>query len=141
MEQMEYTFSMIKPDILERNLVGNVIGYLEKSGLKIVAQKMSMLTIMQARDFYIEHKNRLFFVSLLKYISSGPVILQVLSSENAVTKNRQIMGATNPADAPTGTIRGDFGVSVEANSIHGSDSLQSANREIKFFFSDLEIYK
>jgi nucleoside-diphosphate kinase len=135
----EYTFSMIKPDATERNLTGQINSYLENSGLKIVAQKMVRLQESQAKEFYGEHKDRPFFSGLITYIMSGPVVLQVLKGENAVAKNREIMGATNPANAESGTIRKTFAVDIEANSIHGSDSLESAAREISFFFSKEEI--
>lgn len=136
---IEYTFSIIKPDATERNLIGKINSYLENAGLKIVAQKMVKLSEEQAKEFYAEHKERPFFGGLIEYMTSAPVVLQVLKSENAVLKNREIMGATNPADAAEGTIRKDFAKDIEANSIHGSDSLESAEREINFFFSKEEI--
>ena len=135
----EYTFSMIKPDATKRNLIGKINSYLENAGLKIVAQKMVRLEESQAREFYAEHKERSFFSGLITYMTSAPVVLQVLKGENAVTKNREIMGATNPAEAKPGTVRQDFAVDIEANSIHGSDSTESAEREINFFFSKEEI--
>ena len=135
----EYTFSMIKPDATKRNLIGKINSYLENAGLKIVAQKMVRLKESQAKEFYAEHKERSFFSGLITYITSAPVVLQVLKGENAVTKNREIMGATNPAEAKPGTVRKDFAVDIEANSIHGSDSTESAEREINFFFSKEEI--
>jgi len=135
----EYTFSIIKPDATKRNLIGKINSYLENAGLKIVAQKMVRLQELQAKEFYAEHKERPFFASLITYITSGPVVLQVLKGEGAVMKNREIMGATNPSEAKTGTIRKDFAVDIEANSIHGSDSLDSAKKEINFFFSKEEI--
>ncbi len=135
----EYTFSLIKPDATKRNLIGKINSYLENSGLKIVAQRMVRLQELQAKEFYAEHKEKPFFASLIAYITSGPVVLQVLKGESAVVKNREIMGATNPAEAKPGTIRKDFAVDIEANSIHGSDSLESAEREINFFFSKEEI--
>ena len=135
----EYTFSIIKPDATKRNLIGKINSYLENAGLKIVAQKMVRLQESQAKEFYAEHKERTFFASLITYITSGPVVLQVLKGEGAVMKNREIMGATNPSEAKTGTIRKDFAVDIEANSIHGSDSLDSAKKEINFFFSKEEI--
>ncbi len=134
----EYTFSMIKPDATTRNLIGKINSYLEKD-LKIVAQKMVLLSKEQAEIFYQEHQSKGFFNSLVEYITSGPVVLQVLKGENAVMRNREIMGATNPSDAKVGTIRKDFAESIEANSIHGSDSLESAQREINFFFKQQEI--
>lgn len=135
----EYTFSIIKPDATKRNLIGKINSYLENAGLKIVAQKMVRLQELQAKEFYAEHKERPFFASLITYITSGPVVLQVLKGEGAVMKNREIMGATNPSEAKAGTIRKDFAVDIEANSIHGSDSLDSAKKEINFFFSKEEI--
>lgn len=138
---IEYTLSIIKPDATERNLIGKIISYLENAGLELVAQKMIKLTKEQAEDFYAEHKARPFYDGLVKYMSSGPVVVQVLKGENAVAKNREIMGATNPANADAGTIRKDFAVDIEANSIHGSDSLDSAKREISFFFKKEEILK
>jgi nucleoside-diphosphate kinase len=135
----EYTFSMIKPDATKRNLIGKINSYLENAGLKIVAQKMVRLKESQAKEFYAEHKERSFFSGLITYMTSAPVVLQVLKGENAVTKNREIMGATNPAEAKPGTVRKDFAVDIEANSIHGSDSAESAEREINFFFSKEEI--
>ncbi|MDG1437239.1 MAG: nucleoside-diphosphate kinase [Rickettsiaceae bacterium] len=136
---IEYTFSIIKPDATERNLIGKINSYLENTGLKIVAQKMVHLTKAQAEDFYAEHSARPFFNGLVSYMTSAPVVLQVLKGENAVLKNREIMGATNPADADLGTIRKDFAKDIEANSIHGSDSLESAQREISYFFKKEEI--
>ena len=135
----EYTFSMIKPDATKRNLIGKINSYLENAGLKIVAQKMVRLKESQAKEFYAEHKERSFFSGLITYMTSAPVVLQVLKGENAVTKNREIMGATNPAEAKPCTVRKDFAVDIEANSIHGSDSAESAEREINFFFSKEEI--
>ena len=136
---MEYTFSIIKPDATRRNLTGKINSYLENAGLKIVAQKMVRLTKDQAQEFYAEHKERSFFNGLISYMTSEPVILQVLKGENAVKNNREIMGATNPSEAAQGTIRKDFAENIEANSIHGSDSLESAKREINFFFNENEI--
>ncbi|MDP4709481.1 MAG: nucleoside-diphosphate kinase [Rickettsiaceae bacterium] len=136
---IEYTFSIIKPDATERNLTGKVNSYLEGAGLQIVAQKMVKLTDAQAKEFYAEHSKRPFFNSLISYMTSAPVVLQVLKGENAIVKNRDIMGATNPAEANPGTIRKDFAKDIEANSIHGSDSAESAQREINFFFAKEEI--
>lgn len=135
----EYTFSMIKPDATKRNLIGKINSYLENNGLKIVAQKMTILTRDQAEIFYAEHKSRAFFNSLIESITSGPVVLQVLKGENAILQNRKIMGATNPNDAELGTIRKDFAKNIEENSIHGSDTLESAEREVRFFFAEKEI--
>ncbi len=136
---IEYTFSIIKPDATKRNVTGAINSYLEKAGLSVAAQKMVVLTKDQAESFYGEHKERPFFGSLVSYMTSGPVILQVLKGENAVAKNREVMGATNPAEADAGTIRKDFAESIEANSVHGSDSPESAEREISFFFNKEEI--
>ncbi|PCJ24434.1 MAG: nucleoside-diphosphate kinase [Rickettsiales bacterium] len=136
---IEYTFSIIKPDATERNLTGKINSYLETAGLKVAAQKMTILTKEQAEEFYGEHKARPFFGGLVKYMTSAPVILQILKGENAIAKNREIMGATNPEDAAPGTIRKDFAKDIEANSIHGSDSADSAKREMEFFFSKDEI--
>ncbi len=135
----EYTFSIIKPDATKRNLIGKINSYLEDNGLKIVAQKMTILTRDQAECFYAEHGSKSFFSSLIKHIISGPVVLQVLKGENAVLKNRKIIGATNPNDAELGTIRRDFGENIEANSIHGSDTLENAKREVRFFFTEKDI--
>lgn len=136
---IEYTFSIIKPDITKRNLTGIVNSYIEKAGLKIVAQRMTILSRIQAESFYAEHKSRGFFTSLIEFMTSGPVILQVLKGENAIAKNRDIMGATDPAHALPGTIRKDFAESIEANCVHGSDSQESANKEIKYFFAEYDI--
>ncbi len=138
---VEYTFSIIKPDATKRNLIGKINSYLESAGLEIVAQKMVKLTKTQAEEFYAEHKARSFFSDLIEYMISAPVVLQVLKGEDAVAKNRKIMGVTNPADAADGTIRKDFAIDIEANSIHGSDSIDNANREIAFFFEKEEILK
>jgi nucleoside-diphosphate kinase len=138
---VEYTFSIIKPDATKRNLIGKINSYLESAGLEIVAQKMVKLTKTQAEEFYTEHKARSFFSDLIEYMISAPVVLQVLKGEDAVAKNRKIMGVTNPADAADGTIRKDFAIDIEANSIHGSDSIDNANREIAFFFKKEEILK
>ncbi|MSO74521.1 MAG: nucleoside-diphosphate kinase [Alphaproteobacteria bacterium] len=136
---IERTFSIIKPDATRRNLTGEVIARLEKGGLRVVAQKRIRLTLEQAQAFYGVHKARLFFNDLCKFMTSGPVVVQVLEGDNAVARNREIMGATNPANAAPGTIRKDFAESVEANSAHGSDSLENAATEIRFFFADIEI--
>jgi nucleoside-diphosphate kinase len=137
---MEYTFSMIKPDATARNLTGKINSYIEAAGFTIVAQKRARLTVEQAQQFYAVHSARPFFASLIEGITAGPVILQVLRKEsNAVMGYRTIMGATNPADAEPGTIRKDFAVDIEANSVHGSDSAENAKIEIGFFFSQIEI--
>jgi nucleoside-diphosphate kinase len=137
---IERTLSIIKPDATRRNLTGAINDRFEKSGLRIIAQKRIRLSQIQAERFYEVHAERPFYPDLVTFMSSGPVIVQVLEGENAVALNRQIMGATNPADAASGTIRKDFAESIEANSVHGSDSLETAAREIAFFFSAIEIY-
>ena len=135
----ERTFSIIKPDATERNLTGKIIACFEGQGLRIVAQKRMRLSRRQAQEFYIVHKERPFYNELVEYMVSGPVVVQVLQGKNAVVRNREIMGATDPAKAAAGTIRKDFGESIERNSVHGSDSLENADKEIRFFFSDMEI--
>lgn len=135
----ERTFSIVKPDATRRNLVGAVCAKLEEGGLRIVAQKRIQLSKEQAEGFYAVHKERPFYGELVDFMISGPVVVQVLEGENAVLKNREIMGATNPADADAGTIRKEFAESIEANSVHGSDSLENANIEIDFFFNKDEI--
>ncbi|MBF13334.1 MAG: nucleoside-diphosphate kinase [Legionellales bacterium] len=132
----EHTLSIIKPDATSRNLIGKIIQLFEGNGLSISACKMLTLTQEQGKEFYIEHKERPFYDDLVSYISSEPVLVQVLSGEDAIAKNRQIMGATNPADAEAGTIRALYAESIDRNSVHGSDSTQSAKREINFFFPD-----
>jgi nucleoside-diphosphate kinase len=136
---IERTLSIIKPDATRRNLTGKVNARLEEAGLRIVAQKRIWLTRKQAEQFYAVHKDRPFFNGLCEFMTSGPVVPQVLEGENAVTKNREVMGATNPANAAPGTIRKDFAESIEANSVHGSDSADNARIEIAFFFSGLEL--
>jgi nucleoside-diphosphate kinase len=135
----ERTFSIIKPDATARNLTGAINQRLEAAGLRIVAQRRTRLTRAQAEGFYAEHKARPFFDSLCTFMTSGPVVLQVLEGEGAIAKNRETMGATNPANANHGTIRKEFAESVERNSVHGSDSPTSAAREIAYFFSESEI--
>ena len=135
----EYTLSIIKPDATQRNLTGKINTKFEEAGLKIVAQKMLVLSKQTAESFYAIHKDRPFFNDLVSFMISGPVVVQVLKGENAVAKNREIMGATNPANANPGTIRKEFAVSIEANSVHGSDSLENAENEINFFFASCEI--
>ncbi len=136
---LEYTFSIIKPDATKRNLTGAINSVFEKNGLKIVAQKRLQLSKEMAEKFYEVHKARPFYNDLVKFMISGPVVVQVLKGENAVLKNREIMGATNPKDAAAGTIRKEFAESIEANSVHGSDSLENAKNEIAFFFAGYEI--
>lgn len=135
----EYTLSIVKPDATKRNLIGNILTLLETAGLKVVAQKMIKLTSEQAQLFYAEHKERPFFNDLVKYMTSGPVVVQVLKGDNAIAKNREIMGATNPKDAKNGTIRKLYAESIEANCVHGSDSPNSAAREISIFFAKSDL--
>ncbi len=135
----ERTLSIIKPDAVGRNLIGRINARLEAGGLSIVAARMLRLTSSQARDFYAEHRERTFFPKLIKFMTSGPVLAQVLEGKDAIARNRQIMGSTDPAKADPGTIRADFGESIEANSVHGSDSPESAKREIAHFFSATDI--
>ena len=136
---IEQTLSIIKPDATKRNLTGKINSKLEDSGLKIIAQKRILLSKNQAEDFYKVHQERPFYNDLVKFMISGPVVVQVLEGENAVSKNRDVMGATNPDEAEDGTIRKEFAVSLEANSVHGSDSLENAKIEISFFFSQIEL--
>jgi nucleoside-diphosphate kinase len=136
---VERTLSIIKPDATRRNLTGQINARFEGAGLRIVAQKRLRLTLDQACAFYAVHKERSFYNELCGYMTSEPVVVQVLEGENAILGNREIMGATNPANADAGTIRADFGESVEANSVHGSDAPETATQEISFFFSALEI--
>lgn len=136
---IERTLSIIKPDATRRNLTGAVIRQLEEAGLRVVAQKRLRLTRVQAEGFYQVHRERPFFESLCSFMASGPVVLQVLEGENAIQKNRDVMGATDPAKAEPGTIRAEFAESIEANTVHGSDSPETAAFEIGYFFSELEI--
>lgn len=135
----ERTLSIIKPDATKRNLTGEICARFEKAGLRIIAQKRLHLNRTQAEQFYAVHKDRPFFDDLCTFMTSGPVVVQVLEGEDAIARNREIMGATNPAEAAEGTIRKDFAQSIEANSVHGSDSPETAADEIAFFFSDEEI--
>ena len=136
---LERTFSIIKPDATRRNITGKVIDRLEGAGLRIIAQKRIQLSKERAEGFYAVHRERPFFDDLVAFMTSGPVVVQVLEGENAVQKNRDIMGATNPADAADGTIRKDFAESIEANSVHGSDSPETAAAETGFFFAEIDI--
>jgi nucleoside-diphosphate kinase len=136
---LERTFSIIKPDATKRNLTGKIIAKFEDAGLRVVASKRVQLSRAQAEGFYAVHKARPFFGELVESMISAPVVLQVLEGENAILKNREIMGATNPANAAEGTIRKDFALSVGENSVHGSDAPETAAQEIKYFFSDIEI--
>ena len=136
---LERTFSILKPDATARNLTGAVNAMIEKAGLRIVAQKRIRMTRDQAETFYAVHKERPFYGELVAFMTSGPVVVQVLEGEDAIARNREVMGATNPANADDGTIRKDFGESIEANSVHGSDSPENAAVEIAFFFSEMDI--
>ena len=138
---IEQTLSIIKPDATSRNITGQVNSIIEKSGLKIIGQKRIKLTEETARKFYEVHKERPFFKDLVSFMVSGPVIVQVLQGENAVALYRKVMGATNPQEAEVGTIRKEFALSIEANSVHGSDSIENAKKEISFFFSETEIFE
>ena len=138
--QIEQTLSIIKPDAVESNHVGEILEYLENSGLKIVGSKMIRLTPEQAKSFYGAHKDTAFFNDLISFMTSGPVIVQVLEGEDAVAVNRQIMGVTDPSKASPGTIRSDFGTDIQKNAVHGSDSLSNAKKEISLFFKPQEIH-
>ncbi|HUH83957.1 MAG TPA: nucleoside-diphosphate kinase [Stellaceae bacterium] len=137
---VERTLSIIKPDATRRNLTGKINARFEERGLRIIAQKRLKLSREQAEQFYAVHRERPFFKDLVAFMISGPVVAQVLEGENAVALNREIMGATNPANAAAGTIRKDFAESIEANSVHGSDSVENAQGEVAFFFSTSEIW-
>jgi len=136
---IERTLSIIKPDAVAKNVIGEIYTRFEKAGLKIVAAKMLQLDDESAGGFYAEHKERPFYKDLIEFMTSGPVMVTVLEGEGAVMMNRDLMGATNPADAEAGTIRADFAVSIDANAVHGSDSTTSAAREVGYFFSDSEV--
>ena len=136
---IERTLSIIKPDATRRHITGAIVMRLEGAGLRVVAQRRVQLSREQAEKFYFVHKERAFFEDLCKFMTSGPVVAQVLEGESAIIKNRAVMGATNPANADAGTIRKEFGESVEANSVHGSDSVANAKEEIAFFFSSVDI--
>ena len=136
---VERTLSIIKPDAVDKNLIGQIYSRFESNGLRIVAAKMLRLSDEVAGGFYAEHRERPFFPALIEFMTSGPVVVQVLEGEGAVAKNRELMGATNPQEAAAGTIRADFAVSIDANAVHGSDSPESAAREIAYFFSSSEI--
>jgi nucleoside-diphosphate kinase len=135
---MERTLSIIKPSAIEDRHIGEIISHFEKAEIEISAMRYTYLSKEEAEEFYKEHKERPFFNSLVKFMTSGPVILMVLSGDNIIERNRELMGATNPKDAKLGTIRQQFGRDVEANAVHGSDSPESAKREVDFFFSDLD---
>ena len=136
---MEKTFSIIKPDATKRNLTGSINKVIEDQGLRILAQKRIKLSINQAENFYSIHKDKPFFNDLIKYMTSHPVVLQVLQSNDAVNKYREVMGSTNPKEAKEGTIRSKFGLNIQENSVHGSDSKENADIEISFFFNENEI--
>ena len=136
---LERTFSIVKPDGVQKNLIGQVYSRFEKAGLRIIAAKMLHLTPAQAEGFYAVHRERPFFKDLCKYMTSGPVVVQVLEGDNAVAKNRELMGATDPKKAAPGTIRADFASSIEENVVHGSDSAENAAIEIAFFFATSEL--
>jgi nucleoside-diphosphate kinase len=136
---IERTLSIIKPDAVAKNVVGEIYSRFEQAGLRIIAAKRLQLSKELAGGFYAEHKDRPFFTDLIRFMTSGPVMIQVLEGEGAVVKNRNLMGATNPAEAEAGTIRADYAESIDANAVHGSDSLGSAEREIDYFFNSDDI--
>ena len=136
---VEQTLSIIKPDAVKKNVIGQILARFEAAGLRIVAARMMHLSRAEAEGFYAVHRDRPFFRDLVEFMTSGPVVVQVLEGENAVARNREVMGATNPADAAEGTIRKAFAESIEANSVHGSDSAENARTEIAYFFSAVEI--
>jgi nucleoside-diphosphate kinase len=136
---IERTLSIIKPDAVAKNVIGEIYSRFEKAGLKIVAAKMLQLNEESAGGFYAEHQGKGFYTDLIEFMTSGPVFIQVLEGENAVLLNRDLMGATNPIEAESGTIRADFAISIDANAVHGSDSTSSAAREVGYFFNDDEI--
>lgn len=136
---IERTISIVKPDAVGKNVIGKIYSRFEDNGLRIVAAKMKHLSVREAQEFYAVHKERPFYDDLVAFMTSGPVMIQVLEGENAVAKNRELMGATNPAEAAPGTIRADFAESLSVNAVHGSDSLENAAIEIAYFFSQSEI--
>jgi nucleoside-diphosphate kinase len=136
---VERTLSIIKPDATKRNHTGAIVDRFEKAGLRVIASRRMQLSTAQAEAFYNVHKARPFFKSLVEFMTSGPVVVQVLEGDNAIAKNREVMGATDPSKAAAGTIRKDFAESIEANSVHGSDAPETAHNEIRFFFCDLDI--
>ncbi|MCF6765075.1 nucleoside-diphosphate kinase [Thiotrichales bacterium 19S3-7] len=137
---VERTLSIIKPDAVAKNVIGEIYSRFEKAGLKVVASKMMYLSEREASQFYAVHKERPFFKDLVKFMISGPVMVQVLEGENAILKNRDLMGATNPKEAAPGTIRADFADSIDANAVHGSDARETATQEVAFFFAEHELY-
>lgn len=138
-KEMEKTLSIIKPDAVKKNVIGKIVDRFESNGLRIAAMKKIQLSQCDAQEFYAIHKSRPFFNDLVAFMVSGPVVVMVLEGLNAVAKNRELMGATNPKEAAEGTIRADFAESIDANAVHGSDSLENAEKEIKFFFAEREI--
>ena len=136
---MEQTLSIIKPDAVKKNVIGKIVDRFESNGLRIAAMKKEQLSECDAQEFYAIHKSRPFFNDLVAFMVSGPVVVMVLEGLNAVAKNRELMGATNPKEAAAGTIRADFAESIDANAVHGSDSLENAEKEIRFFFAEREI--
>jgi len=137
---MENTLSIIKPDATKKNVIGKIIDRFESAGLRVVAAKLVQLDKSKAGGFYAEHEGKPFYDNLVEYMTSGPVVVQVLYGANAIAKNRELMGATNPQEAEPGTIRADFAESIDANAVHGSDSPESAAREISYFFNEDEIF-
>jgi len=137
---IQRTLSIIKPDATSKNIIGKIIDRFEENGLKVVAGKLIHMDQAKAAGFYAEHEGRSFFPNLVEYMTSAPVFVQVLEGDNAVLKNRELMGATNPSEADPGTIRADFAETIDANAVHGSDSEDSAAREISYFFDDSEIF-
>ncbi|UOO80857.1 nucleoside-diphosphate kinase [Uruburuella testudinis] len=136
---IERTISIIKPDAVAKDVIGQIYSRFENNGLRVIAAKMKHLSTKEAQDFYAVHKERPFFAALVEFMTSGPVMIQVLEGDNAVAKNRELMGATNPKEAAAGTIRADFAESIDANAVHGSDSAENAAIEIAYFFSQSEI--
>ena len=137
---LERTLSIIKPDAVAKNVIGEIYSRFEKNGLKVVASKMKQLSKQEAEGFYAVHRERPFFNALVEFMSSGPVMIQVLEGDNAIAKNRELMGATNPKDAAPGTIRADFADSIDANAVHGSDAAETAAVEIAYFFPSTDVY-
>lgn len=138
---VQLTLSIIKPDAVAKNVIGQIYQRFEGAGLKVVASKMKHLSQKEAEGFYAVHKDRPFFADLVEFMTSGPVMIQALQGENAISKNRELMGATNPKEADAGTIRADFAESIDANAVHGSDAEETAAVEISYFFADSEVYK
>jgi nucleoside-diphosphate kinase len=138
---VERTLSIIKPDAVKKNAIGQILARFEKAGLRIVAARMMHLSRAEAEGFYAVHKERPFFVDLVRFMTSGPVLVQVLEGENAVAKNRELMGATDPIKAAKGTIRADFADSIDANAVHGSDSAENARTEVEYFFKPGQVFK